>query len=109
MASGYGLIAYSWLHCTAGDVVIASVSLIAALAIAGQPGWPNESCVRIGAVILVVGIGYTVFSEYTNTVVRQSWSYTEFMPTLPWIGTGLAPLAQWIVVPMLALVAANRH
>lgn len=24
------------------------------------------------------------------------------MPTLPGLGTGLAPLAQWVVVPMLA-------
>jgi hypothetical protein len=31
------------------------------------------------------------------------------MPTLPSLGTGLAPLAQWMVVPALALVSAHRR
>jgi len=56
---------------------------------------------------MVIGIGYTIFSEY-NKVIRRSWSYTEWMPTVLWIRTGLAPLAQWIAVPMFALIEANR-
>lgn len=101
-------IAFAWLHCTAGDVVIAGVSMIAALALVGRPAWPNESCMRVGAVVLVIGVGYTMYSEYINTVVRRSWSYSEWMPTLPWVGTGLAPLTQWIAVPIVAIVAAKR-
>jgi hypothetical protein len=42
-----------------------------------------------------------------NTAVRRSWSYNEWMPTLPWLGTGVAPLAQWLVVPTFALTAAQ--
>jgi hypothetical protein len=103
-----GSIAYAWLHCTAGDAIIAGVSLIAALAIVGRPGWPDEGYLRVGGTVLILGVGYTMFSEYINTVVRRSWSYTAWMPTLPWIGTGLAPLAQWVAVPVLALIASNR-
>jgi hypothetical protein len=35
--------------------------------------------------IATVGLGvcYTIGSEYINTVVRRSWAYTEWMPTLP--------------------------
>jgi hypothetical protein len=40
----------------------------------------------------------------TNTVVRRSWTYAERMPTLPLFGTGLAPLMQWITVPVVATV-----
>jgi hypothetical protein len=101
-------IAYAWLHCTVGDAIIASVSLIAALAIVGRPGWPDESYLRVAVAVLILGMAYTMFSEYINTIIRRSWSYAEWMPTLPWIGTGLAPLAQWIAVPVLALIASNR-
>jgi hypothetical protein len=44
-----------------------------------------------------------VLSEYVNTVIRATWAYSDLMPTMPWLGTGLAPLAQWIVIPGLAL------
>jgi hypothetical protein len=57
------------------------------------------------ALTVAIGLGYTVFSEWLNTVVRQSWAYAAAMPTVR-VGTleiGLAPLAQWLVVPPLAL------
>ena len=73
-----------------------------------MPDAPDGSF-RVGVTTLSVGVGYTIFSEYFNTVVRRSWIYTELMPTLPWFGTGLAPLAQWIVVPSVALVFARLH
>src|SRR5262245_16617478 len=34
-----------------------------------------------------------------------AWTYNALMPVLPWLGTGLAPLLQWVVVPSLALRA----
>jgi len=38
----------------------------------------------------------------------RNWAYSEFMPTLPVTGTGLSPLAQWIVIPLIAFWWA-RH
>ena len=67
------------VHCTIGDMAIAIVVLVVALALFG-----------------------------TNTGPRASWSYSEWMPTLPWIGTGLSPLAQWTLVPSLAFRLARR-
>ena len=51
---------------------------------------------------------YTVYSEYLNTVVRGAWAYTEWMPTVPWLGTGLSPLAQWLIIPTVTLIWAGR-
>ena len=51
---------------------------------------------------ILLGLGYTVFSEWLNTQVRQSWSYTEAMPLLPPFGTGLTPFLQWVIVPAIA-------
>ena len=92
------------LHCTAADVVIATVILVIVLAIVGDARWPNERSFAVAAAVIAVGTAYTIGSEYLNTVVRRTWAYTEWMPTLPWIGTGLAPLAQWLAVPAVAFV-----
>ena len=97
------------LHCTAGDMVIAAVTLVIALATLGNARWPDERLTAVAAAVIAAGVAYTIGSEYLNTVVRRSWTYTEWMPTLPWAGTGLAPLAQWVVVPAFALSSARRR
>jgi len=102
-----GVIADAVLHCTLGDVLIGAVTLIAALAAVGSPAWPHETIVRVAVAVVIMAAGYTVYSEYMN-VVRGSWTYTEWMPTLPLLGTGLGPLAQWVVVPVLALAWSCR-
>jgi len=57
-----------------------------------------------------LGVAYTIFSEWLNVEIRRSWSYTAAMPVLPWLGTGLTPLLQWVIVPGLALgVVAHRY
>ena len=57
-------------------------------------------------VALVLGVGYTIYSEWMNVNVRGNWAYAPAMPTLPGIGTGLFPLLQWIVVPTTTLWVA---
>ena len=52
---------------------------------------------------LLLGVGYTIYSEWVNVSVRASWAYSELMPIVPVIGTGLAPLLQWFVIPTVAL------
>jgi hypothetical protein len=46
--------------------------------------------------------------EWLNIVVRASWAYSDRMPVVPVIGTGLSPLLQWVVVPTVAAEAARR-
>jgi hypothetical protein len=99
-----GQIAWSVLHCTAGDLAIASVTLTLALALAGHSDWPGSGKSAIVGIVIPGSIGYTAYSEYINTVVRQSWAYSDMMPTL--LGIGLLPLAQWVVVPGLSLAWA---
>jgi hypothetical protein len=101
-------LAFAVLHCTAGDLIIATVALVAALALFGNTGWPATRRMHVTAGVTMFGAGYTIYSEYMNTVVRQSWAYSEAMPRLPGIGTGLAPLMQWLVIPPLALKWAAR-
>jgi hypothetical protein len=58
----------------------------------------------------VLGAGYTLFSEWMNVSVLRNWAYAAPMPTIDVAGfkLGLSPLAQWLVVPPLALYLSTR-
>jgi hypothetical protein len=96
-------IAFAILHCTAGDLAITTLSLVAALVAFGQ-GWPTSrnSFRNVMLATIVIGIAYTVYSEWTNVNVRGTWAYTVWMPRVPPLGTGLLPLLQWLIVPGFA-------
>ena len=86
-----------------GDVLIALAVLAGALVVVGNSAWPIQRSGRVVAVTMTAGLAYTVFSEWLNTEVRRSWAYSDLMPVLPLLGTGLSPLLQWLVVPAAAL------
>jgi hypothetical protein len=100
--------AFAVVHCTGGDLLIALACLALALVLVGEPAWPARAHRRVAALTIGFGVAYTVFSERLNIVVRQTWAYSDFMPVVPVIGTGLSPLLQWVVVPLLALRFAHR-
>ena len=103
-----GEIMFAGLHCTGGDILIAGATFFGSLLLLGTPRWPNERYIAVAALAMLTGLAYTIFSEWLNTEIRGSWAYTEFMPTIPLIGAGLAPLTQWIVTPALAFWWAGR-
>lgn len=97
-------LAFAVAHCTGGDILIALSSLIAALILVGDHGWPAIAFGRVAALAVVIGVLYTGFSEWLNVAVRRSWAYADVMPIVSIFGAriGLAPLLQWIVVPVAA-------
>jgi hypothetical protein len=104
-----GEIAFAAIHCTAGDVLIGTGALILALILtrAGPPEiW---RLAPLAALMVALAVSYTIFSEWMNVEWRESWAYAPAMPTLPLLGTGVAPLLQWLVVPTLALWLAFRR
>lgn len=65
---------------------------------------------RIAALTALAGTAYTIFSEWMNTKVLSAWTYAEAMPTLELAGLeiGASPLAQWLLLPPLALYLARK-
>jgi hypothetical protein len=100
-------ILFAIIHCTAGDLLITACALTLAALIARIERWPFFGK-RMMLTVILLGLCYTVFSEWLNTQVRQSWSYTEAMPLLPPLGTGLTPFSQWLIVPGIALGYVRR-
>lgn len=104
-----GEIVFAAVHCTGGDILIAMSTLMLSLLVFGI-GWPLDGVAvrRVIVSTLILGVGYTVFSEWLNIVVREAWAYSELMPIVPVIDAGLSPLLQWVVVPALAFAWALR-
>ncbi len=100
-----GFIAFSVVHCTLGDAIIGAATLALALIATRAPELARWRWARIAAVAALAGAGYTIFSEWVNTVVLDNWAYSERMPVLHVFGLeiGLSPLAQWLLLPPLAL------
>jgi Mn2+/Fe2+ NRAMP family transporter len=101
-------IAFAVLHCTGGDLMIAALSLGGAILMSGNKNWTTERR-QVFLATMIFGLAYTIFSEWFNTVVRQSWTYSDLMPTLPILGTGISPFLQWLVIPSIALYLASSN
>ena len=84
--------------------MIATLSLVTSLLVFGNRAWPTAHFLTVMMSMLVIGVGYTIYSEWLNVVVRKSWTYTDLMPTLPWTDVGLSPLVQWVVAHGLAML-----
>jgi hypothetical protein len=97
-----GEIVFAAIHCTGGDILIAMAALMAALFLFATGDWPERGYRRAAVPTIVIGLGYTIFSEWLNIVVRESWAYRDLMPVIPLIDAGLSPVTQWIVLPAIA-------
>lgn len=101
-------VAFAVAHCTVGDAMIGTSALVLALILrrVGRPA--NWHRTKVGMLSTVLAVAYTVLSERIN-LSSGSWSYSAWMPVLPWVEVGLAPVAQWIIVPSVVWWWANRQ
>ena len=103
-----GEIAFAIFHCTLGDVLIATASLVAALTLFSNADWPQNRFLPVMLSATVFGLAYTIYSEWVNVYVREAWAYTRLMPTLPPLNSGLTPVLQWLLLPPLCLWLSVR-
>jgi hypothetical protein len=94
------------LHCIADDIMIATALFLSVAAIFRDSAWPTHRPWRAGVIMVAMGLSYTVFSEWYNVYQLRAWSYAASMPLVT--GIGLAPLMQWIVVPILMIIVIRR-
>jgi hypothetical protein len=95
-------IVFAALRCTGGDILIAMSALAAALLLLGKSRWRNVGYRHVALATVLIGIGYTIFSEWLNIKVREAWAYRDLTPVIPVIDAGLSPVAQWTILPILA-------
>lgn len=101
-------IVFAALHCTGGDILIGLSSVMLALFLVGSAAWPSARSRRVVLFTILIGLFYTLFSEWLNIEVREAWAYRDIMPVVPGIDAGLSPVMQWIVIPLAAFHWALR-
>jgi len=104
----WGYILYGVAHCTIGDLLIllACFELVALLN--RDRRWYCTHSTFNAVFFTLAGATYTTYSEIVNTGLAGSWDYTEFMPMVPALNIGGAPLLQWIVIPPVLLWLMRR-
>lgn len=86
----YMQILTSRLHCTLGDVLILLGAYWIIAWMVRDRYWMIRLRVRDVAGFTLLGLGYTIVSEWINVDIRSAWGYGATMPRVFLIGTGLA-------------------
>ena len=105
-----GYVAYAVVHCTVADVLVAGASLALALVLTRAADAARWRWATIVFLTILIGVAFTALSEWLNTSVLAYWAYRDLMPVVRLFGVqiGVSPLAQWLLLPPLALCFARR-
>lgn len=94
---------------TVGDVGISITAFWTVAAILKSRQWFYQPRLwQIGGFILI-GVVMTVIFEALATGPLNIWEYATLMPTVPFLGTGLLPLLQWVLLPPIIVWFVKRQ
>lgn len=100
----WGYILYGLAHCTLGDLLILLILYELIALIQRDRYWYRHSVLPSGALFIIAGIVYTIYSEISNVRIKGTWGYTELMPIVPLIEIGGTPFLQWLLIPPFLLL-----
>lgn len=86
-----------------GDAGIMVAGYWLAARLTGRRDWPENAGLAGLSTYLAAGLAIAVAVEIWALRAPGGWRYGAAMPVDPWLGIGLAPLAMWIVVPLVSL------
>lgn len=104
----YLQILISRLHCTLGDVLILLGAYWIVAWFTDNRNWLKLFRPQHLLGFTLLGLGYTLLSEWVNIDIRSAWGYSPLMPRLPLIGTGVTPFLQWLILPPAIAGVARR-
>jgi hypothetical protein len=107
-----GMNDFRWMlwHCfapTLGDGLLVLLIFAAGVAIFHRQDWFCRPGIHGYVLMLSAGLVIGVVVEFVAVHGLGQWKYAARMPILPFVGVGLAPIAQMVVLPpILFRVAA---
>lgn len=104
----YLQILISRLHCTLGDVLILLSAFWIVAWFTNNRNWVTLFRPQHLLSFTLLGLAYTVASEWVNIDIRSAWGYSPLMPRMPLIGTGLTPFLQWLILPTVVAGTSRR-
>jgi L-cystine uptake protein TcyP (sodium:dicarboxylate symporter family) len=96
-------------RATLGDVLIALAAFWGVAALTRNRSWILQPTLRTVLLFVAIGVVITVGLEWHATEIDDRWQYADTMPTLPILGTGLLPLIQWLILPLLLIWLVRRQ
>jgi hypothetical protein len=107
----HALVTRACLQATFGDVAIMLLAHGAVAAIAHSRRWIVAPRGWQLALFVSIGVSITAAIEWlaTRGYWIAQWTYLATMPLVPGAGIGLAPLLQWVVLPLLTVWLVRRQ
>lgn len=97
------------IQASLGDAVMIVVSFwILAILFKSREWIYQLNTFRIG-LFLIPGLVFTIIAEHLAIGPLGRWEYGNLMPVLPFLGTGVVPIAQWVLIPVLVLWAVRKQ
>jgi len=93
----------------AGDAVILLAAFWATACLRRTRKWISQPSLNATVVFVALGIVVTIVLEWWATGNSGRWAYAETMPTIPWLGTGVLPLLQWLLIPPIVVWLVRRQ
>ena len=97
------------IQASAGDALMLVVAYWILAGLLKSRQWIFHLNSKRMIMFLVPGIVFTIMAEALATGPLHRWEYAELMPTLPYLGTGLVPIVQWLILPPLVLLVVKRR
>lgn len=97
------------LQACAGDAVMIVVAFWIVAVLQKSRTWIFYPSVGSLALFLLPGILMTVVLDAMATGPLHRRTYAQAMPILPGLGTGIAPLAQWLILPPVMAFIVKRQ
>ena len=102
-----GLVLWHCLLASLGDGLLVLLIFAAGRGVFGSRDWFERP--GAGGYALMLAAGFVIATAVEAAALSLgSWEYKDSMPRLPGLGTGLAPLAQMLVLPPLVFFVVGR-
>lgn len=90
------------LQASVGDAAMIVIAYAAVSVASRDPRWiVRGGALRVAAYAVLAALQGLAMEWYSIGAGR--WAYKEYLPADPLFGIGLAPLLQWLLLPLLAL------
>jgi ABC-type Fe3+-siderophore transport system permease subunit len=94
---------------TVGDVGISLTAFWVVAVLSKSRQWFRNSHWWQLSSFILVGVAITAIFEALATGVLNLWEYADIMPVIPFFGTGLLPLLQWLLIPTIIIWFVKRQ
>lgn len=109
ISEDFNTIVWFRIHCTFEDVFTLLLIIGVLCIFKRKISWIYRPRKIDYILITIMGVFYTLISEYVNIHVSHSWGYSKWMPLIPWLDVGIVPLLQWLILPSVILVITKDH